>query len=97
MAPLIVDHCNLNALESILAEYANTDMSIDIIFGKLTMETIVAAAFGCIIDVQRGERDELVNAAKEITSEGREFSAERLNVLIALQLPMCNTHSTLLC
>ena len=97
MAPLVVDRCN--TLESILAEYANTEMSIDIfdVFGKLTMETIVAAAFGRVIDVQRGESDELVNAAKEITLEGCKFSAERLNVYIALQLPMCNTHSTLLC
>ena len=82
----MVDRCN--TLESILAEHANTDKSIDIldIFGKLTMETVVAAAFGRIIDVQRGESDELVNAAKEfffITSEGRELSAERLNVLLS--------------
>jgi cytochrome P450 family 3 subfamily A len=83
MTPLVVDRCN--TLESILAEYANTDKSIDMfdVFGKLTMETIVAAAFGRVIDVQRGEHDELVNAAKEITSEGREFSAERLNVLLS--------------
>ena len=86
MAPLIVDRCN--TLESILAEHANTDKSIDFFdtFGKLTMETVVAAAFGRIIDVQRGESDELVNAAKEIfavTSEGRELSAERINVLLS--------------
>ena len=86
MAPLMVDRCN--TLQSILAEYANTNKAIDIhdAFGKLTIEAVVAAAFGRIIDIQRGESDELVNAAKEIfaiTSEGQAFSAERLNVLLS--------------
>ena len=86
MAPLMVDRCK--TLVNILAEYADTNKSINVFdtFGKLSLETVIAAAFGRVIDIQKGESDELVEAAKEIfivASEGRELSAERLNLLLS--------------
>lgn len=86
MAPLIRDCCL--SLESVIAEHADTDKSINVfdIFGKLIMEAVIAAAFGRVVDIQKGESDELVNAAKEIfavANEGAQLSAERLTVLLS--------------
>ena len=36
------------------------------VFGDYTMETILAAAFGCEVQVQRGEVDEFVTATKMV-------------------------------
>ena len=56
MAPLIADRCQ--TLVEVLQEYVDTNTSVEVfhIFGKLTMETIIAAAFGHLIDIQREER-----------------------------------------
>ena len=86
MAPLIRDRCH--SLESVLAEHADTDQSVNVfdIFGKLSLETVIAAAFGRVVDIQRGESDELVNAVKEIfavVNEGAQLSVERLSVLLS--------------
>ena len=86
MAPLIQDRCN--TLESIIAEHADTDKGVNVygIFGRLSLETVIAAAFGRVVDIQRGESDGLVDAAKEIfaiAGEGTLLSAERLNVLLS--------------
>ena len=81
MAPLVVERCK--TLLEILEQSANTEESVEVhrLFGNLTMEIIIASAFGRIIDIQRGESDELVEAAKAIfsgTSEGQQLSIERL-------------------
>ena len=86
MAPLMVDRCT--TLVTVLAEYADTDKSVEVFrtFGKLTMETVIAAAFGRVIDIQKGERNELVDAAQVIfagSSEGQQFAIERLSLLLS--------------
>ena len=89
----MVDCCK--TLVNILAEYADTNKSVDVFdaFGKLTVETVIAAAFGRVVDIQRGESDELVDAVKDlfaIANEGRRLSAEQLDVLVS-NLP-CAVH-----
>ena len=84
MAPLVVDRCK--TLLDILDQSANSGESVDVyhLFGNLTMETIIAAAFGRIIDIQRGESDELVEAAKAVfseTSEGQQFDIEKIQLI----------------
>ena len=86
MAPLVEDHCK--TLESIFSEYVDTDKSIDVAlaFGNLSLETIIAAAFGRAINIQRGESDDLLTTAKGLLSparEGSELSAERVNVVLS--------------
>ena len=86
MAPLIEEHCQ--TLESILSENADTDKSTDVTlaFGNLSLETIIAAAFGRSIDIQRGESDELLTAAEGIMArvrEGAELSLERIITLLS--------------
>ena len=46
--------------------------SIQMIYGEFTMESILAAAFGRIINIQRGEADEVTEAAKGIFTAGRD-------------------------
>ena len=84
MAPLVVDRCKI--LLDILDQSANSGESVEVyhLFGNLTMEIIIAAAFSRIIDIQRGESDELVEAAKAIfseTSEGQQFDLERIQLI----------------
>lgn len=86
MATLMVDRCT--TLQAILAEHADTNKSLNVleVFGKLTMETVIAAAFGRIIDIQRGKSNELVEAANVIfsfASEGQQFSRERLALMLS--------------
>ena len=86
MAPLMMDRCT--TLVTVLAEYADTDKSIEVFrtFEKLTMETIIAAAFGRVIDIQKGERNELVNAMNVIFAggvEGQQFAIERISLLLS--------------
>ena len=86
MAPLIVDHCT--TLVEIFGECADTNKSVEVfgVFGKLTMETIIATAFGRIIDVQRGESDQLVDAANVFFSgatEGQYLSPSGLVFIVS--------------
>ena len=86
MAPLIADRCQ--TLVEMLGECADTNKSVEVFrtFGKLTMETIIAAAFGHLIDIQRGESDQLVEAVQLIFSnlaEGQRLSIERVTVLLS--------------
>ena len=56
------------------------------VFGSFTMETIIATAFGRVIDIQGGENDELTNAADLIfrgTAEGNKTSAAYVLPLIS--------------
>ena len=52
-------------LVEIVGLAADTGMSVDMckIFSLFTMETIMATAFGRVIDVQRGEADSMTEAA----------------------------------
>lgn len=54
------------------------------LYGRFTMETILATAFGRTVNVQRGESDQIVEAAYYIfrlSEEGSSFS-------IAILLPL---------
>ena len=46
------------------------------IYGEFTMESILAAAFGRVIDIQRGEADEVTEAAKGIFAAGRNVKVQ---------------------
>ena len=86
MAPLIADRCQ--TLVEMLGDYADTNKSVEVFrtFGKLTMETIIAAAFGHLIDIQRGESDQLVQAAQLIlgnVTEGRQLAIENIVLLLS--------------
>ena len=86
MAPLIEAHCK--TLESVLSEYADTGKSLDVAraFGNLSLEVILATAFGRTIDIQHGESDKLITAAKGILSPAREGSAlslDRMNMILS--------------
>ena len=57
-------------------------------YGSFTMETIVATAFGRVIDIQRGEGDQLTQACAAIFSafqEGTSVSLESM-VLVLCEL-----------
>ena len=86
MAPLIADHCQ--TLVEVLGEYANTNKSVEVFhtFGKLAMEIIIAAAFGHLIDIQRGENDQLVEAMQLIFSniaEGQKLNIDSITLLLS--------------
>lgn len=56
------------------------------VYGSFTMETLLATAFGRIVDVQRGESDELAKAAAAVfnrSQEGENTSFLRLNMLLS--------------
>ena len=53
-------------------------------FGAFTMETIVAIAFGRVVDIQRGENDELTNAANLVFRGAEEGNKTSLNVILPL-------------
>ena len=85
MAPLIDDHCK--TLVEKLGEYVDTNISVDVfdLFGKLALETIIATAFGRIIDIQRGESDQLVDAVKIFLSgvtEEKNLSVDKLLIIL---------------
>lgn len=63
MLPLIQN--SARTLVDIMRDKAEAGSSFDInrVYGSFTMETILATAFGRIIEVQRGESDALVSAA----------------------------------
>ena len=55
-------------------------------YGAFTMETILATAFGRIVNIQRGESDELTKAANDLfrrAEEGNLTSRGSLVVLIS--------------
>lgn len=55
-------------------------------YGSFTMETILATAFGRVIDIQRGESDELTAAVDSIfrgAQEGQSMDGAVLNLLIS--------------
>ena len=53
-----------------------------------TMETILATAFGRVIDIQRGEADELTKASASISELARE-GADTLDLILVLLSEFC--------
>ena len=56
------------------------------LYGSFTMESLLATAFGRVIDVQRGQSDELTKAAGTIfgrTHEKKNTSILRLKMLLS--------------
>ena len=54
-------------------------------YGQFTMETIMATAFGRVLNLQRGEGDQLTEAANAIFSGVRSdatFSLARISLLM---------------
>ena len=54
------------------------------VYGAFTMETILATAFGCAVNVQGGESDELTKAANMIFRSLDEGSATNVHLMIVL-------------
>ena len=54
------------------------------VFGSFTMETIVATAFGRVIDIQGGENDELTKAADLVFRGAEEGKVSSLNFTMPL-------------
>jgi hypothetical protein len=57
------------------------------VFNSFTLETILAAAFGRSIDIQRGEADELTKAVKNIFvlfQEGQKMSLDMILMLYSM-------------
>lgn len=55
-------------------------------YGSFTMETILATAFGRVVDIQRGESDDLTRAVDSIfrgVQEGGSFDGATLITLIS--------------
>ena len=53
-------------------------------YGSFTMETILATAFGRVIDIQRGESDELTRAVDSIFRGLEEGGSLDRNIIISL-------------
>ena len=56
------------------------------VYGSFTMETLLAAAFGRVIDIQRGQSDLLTKSAAEFfrgTQEGKKTSLIYLNTVLS--------------
>ena len=60
------------------------------VYGSFTMETLFAAAFGRVIDIQKGHSDHLTKSAAEIFSgaqEGKKTSLIYLNTMLSIAHP----------
>ena len=56
------------------------------LYGQFTMETILATAFGRVVNIQRGEGDQLTEAAGIVFSgaqEGRGISGSYLTLVLS--------------
>ena len=53
------------------------------LYRSFTLETLLATAFGRRVEVQRGEADELTNAAKYIFSKNEEGTTTLLQVVLS--------------
>ena len=58
------------------------------IYGEFTMESILAAAFGRVINIQRGEADEVTEAAKGVFAAGRN---KKIQISVALVSKLIKT------
>jgi len=85
MVPLVKNSCD--TLVENLGEVAESGKSVDVFskYSSFTMETILATAFGRVIDIQRGEGDQLTNAcaaAFSILHEGTKRSPEHMFLML---------------
>lgn len=86
MAPLIKTSCE--TLSEKLGECAISDKSVNVhsLYGQFTMEIILATAFGRVVNIQRGEGDQLTAAARVIfagAQEGGSSSAAYITLLLS--------------
>ena len=54
-------------------------------YGDYTMETILATAFGCVVNIQRGESHQLLEAAStvfKVAEEGKKMSKFFITMLL---------------
>ena len=58
------------------------------IYGEFTMESILAAAFGRVINIQKGEADEVTEAAKGVFAAGRD---KKIQISVALVSKLIKT------
>lgn len=86
MIPLIQKSCK--TLGDKFGECATASKAVDVckLYGKFTMETILAVGFGRVINVQGGEADNLTNAAMELFRISGS-TAGRMIPLILSQFP----------
>ena len=54
------------------------------LYGRFTMETILATAFGRIVEVQKGDSDEVVKAARGIFQSSREKNSASFAIISPL-------------
>ena len=69
-----------------IAELVMISLVIIRTYGSFTMETILATAFGRVVDIQRGESDDLTRAVDSIfrgVQEGGSFDGATLITLIS--------------
>ena len=71
-------------LETYVKLGRNNFANIYRIYGRFTMETILAIAFGRIVEIQKGDSDEIVEVAREIFQS----SDEKNSVSIAIIIPL---------
>ena len=72
-----------------LDQHFSFNLSIFRIYGSFTMETILATAFGRVIDVQRGDSDELTMAVDSIfrgVQEGQSLDARSIILVLSKSL-----------
>ena len=60
------------------------------LYGRFTLETIMATAFGRSVDLQHGESDEFVKAAHELFRSDNETNS----VSTLIQVPLIGTYMT---
>ena len=67
------------------------------VFNSLTLEVVLASAFGRSIDIQRGKADELTEVVKGYVSlfqEGQQLSVAMLTILYSMSK---NIHGIIIC
>ena len=62
-------------------------------YSSFTMETILATAFGRVVDIQRGESDDLTKAVDSIFRRIQEGSSFDQSVLILLMSELAKSDS----
>jgi len=89
MVPLVKN--SSDTLVEKLGEYAESGKSLDVFrtYGSFTMETILAVAFGRVIDLQHGEADQLTDACAAIFSTIQEGNVLSGPLIIFLLSELC--------
>lgn len=87
MVPLIKRSSDV--LVEKMGEFAESEKCVEVhnVYGSFTMETLIATAFGRYVDLQRGEADQLTEAAAEIFRASEEQSSLSPDALL---VPLSN-------